>query len=94
MRGRPAPTTTVGGVHHDDVLACVARVDCSEVGQPMYAVSGWPHVSGTSFPSTSRLMIIGHDGTGAPSLSGSTLPWVGQWYSILTPTSLLAATAH
>jgi hypothetical protein len=25
---------------------------------------------------------MGHVGTGAPTLAGSTLPWVGQWYSI------------
>lgn len=51
----------------------------------MYAVSGWPHVSGITFPSTSRRIIIGQVGTGASSLSGSTFPWVGQWYSIFTP---------
>src|SRR5690349_8228599 len=51
----------------------------------MYAVSGCPQVSGTTFPSTSRRIIMGHVGTGAPSLSGSTLPCVGQWYSIFMP---------
>src|SRR5215212_3172768 len=48
----------------------------------MYAVSGCPHVSGTTFPSASRRMVIGHVGTGAAAFSGSTLPCVGQWYSI------------
>src|SRR3954462_7085990 len=48
----------------------------------MYAVSGCPHVSGTTFPSTSRRIVIGHVGTGAAAFSGSTLPCVGQWYSI------------
>ena len=51
----------------------------------MYAVSGCPQVSGTTFPSTSRRIIMGQVGTGAPSLSGSTLPCVGQWYSIFMP---------
>ena len=58
----------------------------------MYAVSGCPQVSGTTFPSISRRIIMGHVGTGAPSLSGSTLPCVGQWYSIFTPTGLPAGT--
>ena len=44
----------------------------------MYAVNGWPHVSGTIFPSTSRRIIIGQVGTGAPTSSGSTFPCVGQ----------------
>ena len=39
---------------------------------PMYAVSGCPQVSGTTFPSTSRRIIIGHVGTGAASFGGYT----------------------
>ena len=58
----------------------------------MYAVNGCPQVSGTTFPSISRRIIMGHVGTGAPSLSGSTLPCVGQWYSIFTLPGLPAGT--
>ena len=69
-----------GGVEVGDLVGDRERLPLRAEGEahPMYAVSGCPQVSGTTFPSTSRRIIIGHVGTGAASLSGSTLPCVGQ----------------